>query len=851
MSRRIRTHDWAGSALGPPERWPQSLRTAVDLMVASGHAMQLAWGPQRIVLYNDAYAPMLGDRHPDVLGLPFHEAWPEIWDEIRPLVDRVFAGETVRFTDMPLVMTRHGYSEDTWWNFSYSPIWEEGDGVAGLLNVTVDVSAKHRADAAERERDVANARLQENERRFRALATAGGNSIYRMSPDWQTMYQLDSQTLASATAPIEHWIERYIPPDDLPAVQAALDRAIQTKTLYEYEHRVQLADGTIGWVLSRAVPLLGPEGEIIEWFGTAKDVTAQHQVTQRLFESDERHAFLLQLSDAIRPLNDAAAIQATASRSLARQLHANRAMYCEFEGQGATRQALIHGMHAVDGLPFPSSVRYSDFVSPEVGQVLQAGGTLVIDDTAGESRLDAEMRARWLAHGIAAMIIVGLVKEGIETAHFSLQSRVPRRWAATEVELVREVAERTWAANERARAEAALKKSSLDLKAALADNERARSALQRGDIAKDRFLAVLSHELRNPLASVNAAAKVLASEALDTASRDRAVAIITRQTRGMKVLLDDLLDISRLRLGKLTLKRQTVALDVIVDAAIEATRGLLDAQSHVLTTDLQARDTLLDGDPVRLSQVVANLLSNAAKYTPPGGRITLSTREQGSKALIEVSDNGIGLEPSQIELMFEMFTQGAQPSGHGGQSGLGIGLALARNIVALHDGSVDGSSAGPGRGSRFVITLPRVPTLPGDVPDDTGDAHAERAERTKPRILLVDDNADVIWAISMLLGDCETERAHTAAEGLRIAKARLPDVAVLDLGLPDMSGLDLARAIRGLPGADRILLVAATGWGREDDRQQALAAGFNAHLVKPINIETLQGLIQSHGHERC
>ncbi|KMY86190.1 Chemotaxis protein methyltransferase CheR [Candidatus Paraburkholderia calva] len=233
---------------------------------------------------------MLRDHHPCALGIPFSEAWPDIWQDIEPLVEQVFAGETVTFGDMPLVMHQHSFAEDTWWNFSYLPMRDKSGAVAGLLNVTVDATARHRAGQAERERDATNAQLQLNEARFRALVTPGGNSIYRMSRDWRLMFQLDSQTLANTAAPIEDWVRKYIH-DDLPAVRHAIDAAIRDKSLFE------LADDAVGWVLSRAVPLLGPDGEIREWFGSASNITQCISTEDAKRESDRKFRLLFNSID--------------------------------------------------------------------------------------------------------------------------------------------------------------------------------------------------------------------------------------------------------------------------------------------------------------------------------------------------------------------------------------------------------------------------------------------------------------------------------------------------------------------------------------------------------------------------
>ena len=278
MAGRVRAHDWAATPLGAAAHWPQSLKTAAEIVLASGRAMQLAWGPEHTILYNDAYAPMLGDRHPGALGIPLSEAWPDVWADIEPLVARVLDGETVTYEAMPLATTMRGVREETWWNFSFSPLRDDTGAITGLLNVTIDDSARVRAENA----------LRAREERLRALVTAGTYVIYRMGPDWRLMYQLDSCSLVPTHEPIEDWTDKYIPVEDLPRVYAAIEEAIRTKSLFELEHRVMLADGGIGWVLSRAIPLIGQDGEISEWFGTGSDVTERRGAAEKLRESEDR-----------------------------------------------------------------------------------------------------------------------------------------------------------------------------------------------------------------------------------------------------------------------------------------------------------------------------------------------------------------------------------------------------------------------------------------------------------------------------------------------------------------------------------------------------------------------------------
>jgi two-component sensor histidine kinase len=278
MAARVAAHDWASTPLGARAAWPQSLRTAVDIVLGSGHAMQLAWGPDRIIVYNDAYAPMLGARHPSALGKPLREAWPDVWEHIDPLVARVAAGETVSVEAMPLATTRHGYAEESWWNFCYSPLRDESGAVAGLLNVPTDVTARVDALRAETERDAANALLQANEGRLRALLDASSDVIYRMSPDWTRLWRIEGDFPGfDAIAPDLGWVDAHLFAEDRGSVLGAIRRAIERKATFELEHRVRRADGSEGWVFSRAVPILDRDGRISEWFGLATDITARRE----------------------------------------------------------------------------------------------------------------------------------------------------------------------------------------------------------------------------------------------------------------------------------------------------------------------------------------------------------------------------------------------------------------------------------------------------------------------------------------------------------------------------------------------------------------------------------------------
>jgi signal transduction histidine kinase len=268
MGGLVRAHDWSATPLGPIEGWSPGLRTTVEIVLACGFPMVALWGPELIQVYNDGYRALMGDKHPAGLGQATRACWPEVWHINEPIYRRVLAGETVTFEDALYPIARHGALEDAWFTLSYSPVRGSDGDVGGVLVTVLETTAGHRAEAA----------LREGEARFRALATAGTSMIYRMSPDWRRMHRLDGRdVLADTPEPVEDWADTYLLPEDQREVFAAIEEAIRTGSTFELEHRVRLADGGVGWVLSRAVPILGPDGEVVEWFGAASDITARRE----------------------------------------------------------------------------------------------------------------------------------------------------------------------------------------------------------------------------------------------------------------------------------------------------------------------------------------------------------------------------------------------------------------------------------------------------------------------------------------------------------------------------------------------------------------------------------------------
>jgi signal transduction histidine kinase/CheY-like chemotaxis protein len=375
--------------------------------------------------------------------------------------------------------------------------------------------------------------------------------------------------------------------------------------------------------------------------------------------------------------------------------------------------------------------------------------------------------------------------------------------------------------------------------------QEAQHALKEADRHKNEFLATLAHELRNPLAPIRNALHLLGLAKGDAAVAERARVMMERQVGQMVRLIDDLLDVSRITRGKLELRTERVELARVVESAVETCRPLIQASGHELTLALPAEPVHLEADGTRLAQVFANLLNNSAKYTPPGGRIALAAEVHSGSLVATVRDTGIGIPREMLGRVFDMFTQVDQTlvktSG-----GLGIGLTLVKRLVEMHHGTIEAHSDGPGRGSTFVVRLPVRGGPPGTAPD-AAPAKAGPAPAGRRRILIADDNADAatsLAAMLQLMGN-DTRVAYDGLQALQEAETFRPDVILLDIGMPKLSGYDAARRIRQQPWGVRPLIVAITGWGQEDDKQRARAAGFDHHLTKPMDPTTLVSLLDA------
>jgi signal transduction histidine kinase len=376
------------------------------------------------------------------------------------------------------------------------------------------------------------------------------------------------------------------------------------------------------------------------------------------------------------------------------------------------------------------------------------------------------------------------------------------------------------------------------------ERRRIEDELLQADRRKDEFLAMLAHELRGPLAPVRNSLGILRRGGVDQATTTRLLAMMDRQVSHMVRLVDDLLDVSRITRGRVELRRETVSVVDVVHRALEASEALIEESRHALDLTLPDEALLLDCDPVRIAQVLTNLLNNAAKYTSPGGRISLFAGRVGSDVEIRVRDTGAGIPAQMLPKVFDLFTQ-IDRTYDRAQGGLGIGLTLARSLVEMHQGRIQAESAGVEQGSTFTITLPLA--RESAVPAARSSRRDLGAVRVSRRILVVDDDSDTAETLSMLLellGD-EVSVANDGMAALAAVERVHPSVILLDIGMPGMDGYEVARRLRDLPGGSQLSLIALTGWGQREDRERSHGAGFDHHLVKPVALATLETLLAS------
>lgn len=663
--------DWSKTALGPQHTWPQSLRIAVSICLNSRFPMFVWWGPDLINIYNDAYVPILGKRHPHAFGRPAREFWHEIWDVIGPQQEAVMdRGEATWNERVLLVMERNGFTEPTYFTWSYSPIYREDGAIGGLFCACTEETGRV---AAERERD--------------------------------------------------HLVA-------------------------EAQHTAQMLQ---------------------TWFDSAPGFVALLRGPQHVFEMVNKAYYQLVGHRDILDKPASEALPETRAQGLEALMNQVYESGKPYVGHGLK----LRLQHAPGEPPVE---RFVDFVYQPV--------------------FDADGK------------VEGVFAQGHDVT----------------------------------------------------DRVLATQALKEADRRKDEFLATLAHELRNPLAPLRQAARLVRDPEVAAERHGWALDVIERQVGNMTLLIDDLLDVSRISRGKLELRLGHVDLRDVVASGLETAMPTLRARGHDVRTQLPAEPVWIDADAVRIEQVVLNLLSNAGKYTDPGGRIDIKATTEGGMAVLRVRDNGIGLSEPDRERVFGMFSQ-VRAALDRAEGGLGIGLALSRGLVLLHGGRIEAESEGPGRGSQFVVHLPlaATPSLEAAAPaplqspsESPSESPSPLAKEQPRRVLLADDNRDALETMALLL-ETHGHEVHTAIDGEE-ALARLrelqPEVAILDIGMPHLNGYEVAQRIRNEPCGGELLMIALTGWGQTQDQERALRSGFDFHCTKPVEIGRLLELLHAP-RRRC
>jgi len=640
------------------------------------------------------------------------------------------------------------------------------------------------------------------------------------------------------------------PEDDLRA-RSAWERAIASGDALSFETRLRRHDGRFHWHLTRAQPVRSGNGTLTGWMGTSTNV---HDAK----EANDCSAFLLALSTELAPLGNPQELLCAAMGRLRERLGAAEVSLAELdESQG---EAVMLRQRASDASqieiaslplrPFENLATRARLGQMTVMRDVRDQSRSGLDDSpVGDAPADrcGSLYDRWFGlEGVGAVVSAPLLQGGALLALLSVVEARPRDWSESEVTLVQRVADIVWPAFEKARADRAVEE-----------------ALREVNQRKDEFLAMLGHELRNPLAPITSAAQILRIHAASHPEIEWARAVIDRQTRHLARLVDDLLDVSRIVRGQIVLHREELDLAEIVTHGVETSRPLIRARNHRLHVQLPRAQVRLPGDLTRLAQVLANLLNNAAKYTDEGGEIWLDACREGNQAVLRVRDTGAGIPATLLPRVFELFAQ-AERTLDRSQGGLGIGLTLVKLLVEMHGGSVEArSDGGPGEGAEFIVRLPSSedaaaasfePFAPEPTPASQSLARATAARpppaRRPPgalRILIVDDNVDAADSTAMLLGldGYETHSVHSARAALEVASSISPDVVLLDIGLPEMDGYEVARRLRSLPQGAPSMIVALTGYGQPADRERASLAGFDEFLVKPVKTSVLNGLLRS------
>jgi PAS domain S-box-containing protein len=797
----LRMHDWSGFTAGPPEQWPAVIRRTIQMLLDSDSPMSFLWGPDLHYFYNDAYIQLIGAKHPSGLARPFWKSWEEVSEVFSPILDRAMRGEFCSLENMEFPVMRRGMLEKAYFTYSLLPIFDEAGNVIGILNPAIETTAQVLASRRQQ------FQLQLADR-IRPLADP--DEVVAVASELLGKHLGVARVVyAEADDPGETVRIRPDWTDDTLASMAGL--------------RLRLDDfGPLMASLVRAgKPLI------------VGDVTTD----ARSKPYAEAYAAISVRAVLAIPLMKAGRLRAILG------LHDSRPHHWTEHEIALAQDMVDRTWSAVEQARSQAELRAERDQSRYIFDSMTEGFA-VLDKNWSVLQMNAEgLRiAQHAVHEVIGKNYWDIWPELKGTPIEEIYRKVKATCRADVVEFPYTFPDNRNGWME-VRAHPALDGGIAFFFRDITERKSTQERLKEADRRKDEFLAMLAHELRNPLAPIGAAAELLQMGKLDEERVRQTSQIIGRQVNHMTSLVDDLLDVSRVTRGLVELDNAPLDVSHIVTDAIEQVTPLIRSRRHHLALHLTPDATMVLGDRKRLVQVIANILNNAAKYTHEGGNIRLTTDVRDSHVLIEVSDNGIGMAPDLVAHAFDLFAQAERTSDRS-SGGLGLGLALVKSLVELHHGTVTCESAGTGKGSKFTVCLPRLPA------EDKHDApqydnNVMRRGNRSLRVMVVDDNVDAASMLAMLLeaSGHEVSVEHESRRALERARLEMPQVCLLDIGLPEIDGNELAQRLRAQPETAQSVLIAVTGYGQERDREQMLAAGFDHHLVKPVDTRKLASIL--------
>jgi PAS domain S-box-containing protein len=775
-----------------------------------------------IISWNAAATRIFGHAQADAIGQPITLLIPaELHDEEQRILEKVRRGERVDHFET-IRMTQEGRQFPV--SLSVSPVRDATGVVFAVSEVARDIEAQKGSERASSQ--------------LAAIVDSSDDAIISKSLDGIIQsWNAGAERLFGYTS--DEIIGKHITtiiPAELQDEERTIIERIRTGERIEHFDTIRLGRNGRRIAVSLTVsPIRDPRGAIIGASKIARNITDRQRAHREIHESRHR---LASEASALARLSEAST-RLWESQNLAAGLDEILKTVMALAGSSKGNIQLLNpgrntlSIVAHEGFD-PGFLATFEHISAEergaaCGRALNARQPVVIEDViADEAYAPFHEVAR--TAGYRAVVSVPLFgADGSALGAISVHFPEPHRPTEAQMRRLQVYCRQASDFIQRIRLEHTLRERE--------------SALRDADRRKDEFLALLAHELRNPLAPILYALSALRNPATTTEQKDRSYDIVERQVTHMSKLLDDLLDISRITLGTVALKKKPTSLATAIETSIEAAQPFIDAKRHELTIDLPGHPVVFEADPVRLAQIFSNLLINAAKYTTRGGHIELSATNGDGQVIVSVRDNGIGISAEMMPRIFTLFSQ-AQPALGRSEEGLGVGLTMVRALVDLHGGTIEARSEGIGRGSEFIVRLP-VGQL-GASPEEP--VNGKYMAPSRPlRVLVVDDNRDAADSCAMMLklSGHQVETTYNGTRALQVGESFRPHVVLLDIGLPDINGYEVARRIRDSAWGAELPLVAVTGWGKEEDRERAYAAGFDHHLTKPVVPEAVESVVSA------